>query len=601
MELTALRRPLLLGWSVASVLLLIAAACLAASLVPTDLLLAMAAKYSLSGDPSIERMFDGLPARLRIVGAIYGLLAALCIVNSRRLGEFASDLSDTAPLDLRRARRRLAATFRGEGIYLLAALILILAAGAALRVCFLRQPIRFDEAWTYESFVRMPASLIPLRYNVPNNHILNSLLIKLTTSLFGGTEVAIRLPALFWGVLSIPACFALTWRLAGVRAALIATALLAPCSILVEYSALGRGYSCIGAMFLLMLLAGHHAARSRSPAGWTIMVIAGALGAYAIPVMALPAATACLWILFNAASEGNRPAIPALLYAELALAMICALVYLPVLAINGFDSLTNNEGVGAHRVPLREAFANLPGFALESWRLWTRDLPPGGSFVLAAAAVAGLAAPSPSRAALLRLLAASVTVVLIYLVAVHDLGFLRVWIYLVPLLSIAAAVGIATLLKRAPVSAVALFALLLCAGLSFSVFRHDGVASSTETGVFPDAHPITVELLARAKSSDLVVVHGTSSAPLLYYARRLGLALKPIGNRGKVRLFEVAPTTIVDDASPATVFLITNARNPGYASDQMLTEAGVGHGPVTQLDLPIASKLGLATIQTFTR
>jgi hypothetical protein len=601
MELTALRRPLLFGWSIGSVLLLLAAGCLAASLVPTDSLLAMAGRYSLSGDPSIERMLDGLPTRLQIVGAIYGLLAALCLVNSRRLGEFAAELKDTAPLELHRVRNWAVRTFHGNGFYLLSALLLFIAVGTAIRAYFLREPIRFDEAWTYESFVRMPTSLIPLRYNVPNNHILNSLLIKLSTSLFGSTEAAIRLPALFWGVLSIPACFALTWRLAGVRAALIATALLVPCSILVEYSALGRGYSCIGTMFLLMLLAGYHAAESRSVTAWTVMVIAGVLGAYAIPIMALPAATACLWILFHAVSQGNRSAILALLNAELALAMICALVYLPVLAINGFDSLTNNEGVGAHRVPLREVFANLPGFALECWRLWTRDLPPGGSLVLAAGALAGLTLPSPSRAALFRLLAASAAVVFLYLAGVHDLGFLRVWIYLVPLVMIAAGIGFAAPLRRLGVPAVAVLALLLCAGLSYSVVTQDGVSASAETGVFPDAHPITVELLTRAKSGDLVVVHGTSSAPLLYYARRLGLALKPIGNRGKVRLFEIATTTMVDAALTATVFLITNARNPGYASDQMLAEAGVEHGAVTRVELPITSTLEVAPIHSVTR
>ena len=89
----------------------------------------------------------------------------------------------------------------------------------------------------------MPVLSVVTSYIGSNNHLLNTLLLKLSLALFGPQEWAVRLPAALFGVLTIPAMYGVA-RLAMSRAGSLCAALLLAVSYHhVFFSQNARGYS----------------------------------------------------------------------------------------------------------------------------------------------------------------------------------------------------------------------------------------------------------------------------------------------------------------------------------------------------------------------
>jgi hypothetical protein len=63
------------------------------------------------------------------------------------------------------------------------------------------QSIVFDEAYTYEHFVNVPFARVFAPYSgIANNHLINTLLARLSVGLFGPSELSLRLPSLVGGL-----------------------------------------------------------------------------------------------------------------------------------------------------------------------------------------------------------------------------------------------------------------------------------------------------------------------------------------------------------------------------------------------------------------
>src|ERR1017187_1515813 len=134
--------------------------------------------------------------------------------------------------------------------------VLRLAAAFALVWSILRavqQAITLDEADTYLWFGGQGAKFI--WYPLPNNHVLNSLLIWLSTHVFGVSALTVRLPALLGAALYISVayffCRAITDRFALQFATLIC---LVYNPFVLDFFAAARGYSLANA-FLMAALA----------------------------------------------------------------------------------------------------------------------------------------------------------------------------------------------------------------------------------------------------------------------------------------------------------------------------------------------------------
>ncbi len=130
---------------------------------------------------------------------------------------------------------------------------LLLLAYTTYRACVLSLTI--DEAFTYVHFV--PQSFLDIvlyRVNVTaNNHILNTLLIKLFTSFFGNSELIIRLPSLLGHVTFLIASYLIVKKIKSPAIALLGFILLNFNPVLLDFFSLARGYAMASAFTLMSL------------------------------------------------------------------------------------------------------------------------------------------------------------------------------------------------------------------------------------------------------------------------------------------------------------------------------------------------------------
>src|SRR5438045_7994859 len=86
-------------------------------------------------------------------------------------------------------------------------LVAITAGALALRLIRLNADLWLDEITPIFDYGQMPVLYIVTTYISSNNHLLNTLMVKLAIAFFGEQEWAIRLPAVLFGVATIPAIF----------------------------------------------------------------------------------------------------------------------------------------------------------------------------------------------------------------------------------------------------------------------------------------------------------------------------------------------------------------------------------------------------------
>ncbi len=78
--------------------------------------------------------------------------------------------------------------------------------GIALRLRFFSEPVRYDEVYTFLHYASRPL-FIGIAYYTVNNHLLNTLLMHISTALLGNAPWALRLPTLIAGILLMPVTY----------------------------------------------------------------------------------------------------------------------------------------------------------------------------------------------------------------------------------------------------------------------------------------------------------------------------------------------------------------------------------------------------------
>ncbi|MEI6056151.1 MAG: hypothetical protein WCR55_08855 [Lentisphaerota bacterium] len=126
---------------------------------------------------------------------------------------------------------------------LLIAFAIIFLLGVYLRIKLIGRNLEYDEIWTLLHYSLKSLSEIFTNLSTPNNHPINSLLIKYSISLFGAETAVLRIPALISGIFILILAPALTFLISRNKfAALLSMLLCALNSGLIYYSETGRGY-----------------------------------------------------------------------------------------------------------------------------------------------------------------------------------------------------------------------------------------------------------------------------------------------------------------------------------------------------------------------
>ena len=150
--------------------------------------------------------------------------------------------------------------------------------GLWLRVHNLGLDLWLDEISPLVDYSRLSAAQVVGSYLRSNNHLLNTLLTRLSVSAFGQSEWSVRIPAVTFGVLTIPALYWVA-RLGLSRITALGAALLLACSYHhIFFSQNARGYTAYVLFALLSTGSLLRAARNDELRYWIMYIVFATLG-----------------------------------------------------------------------------------------------------------------------------------------------------------------------------------------------------------------------------------------------------------------------------------------------------------------------------------
>jgi 4-amino-4-deoxy-L-arabinose transferase-like glycosyltransferase len=429
--------------------------------------------------------------------------------------------------------------------------------GAGFRFLYLSQPMRGDEAFTYLAFAHMPWYQLVSLYYEPNNHVLHTVLVKLSTLVLGSSPAAIRLPAFIAGVLLVPATYACGKLFYGTASGLIAAALVAVAPSFVMYSTNARGYTMVVLAFLVLLMLAAYVRQASNRAAWALFVLVGTAGFWTVPIMLYPFGAVATWMVWTAlARDTPRPwrLLSALSLAVVGTTLLTACLYIPIIVRCGPGCLAANRYVAPST--MHDLLLQLPVSGGEIWWTISKGLGPMLVILLGCGLLVGGIWHARVGRTRVGLLAPIVGWTVALLVVTHRAPPARILLYLLPVLFIVVGAGLSLMGRvtiRRPRLAFPLSATVaVCLGLwiASNVIRYDLVRSDGEGALVTDAPAIAAHLGALLHPGDRVLAAGWSLIPIEYYLWRDGVNLDAIQRdtlRGRgltyiVAVPEFAPT-----------------------------------------------------------
>lgn len=213
-------------------------------------------------------------------------------------------------------------------------LVLAITVGGVLRINGIDASLNHDEAFTVEAFASYPYSHIFTSYPAPNNHILHSALVRLSTQLFGISEWTVRLPALIAGIGAVPALWLLCQGIfSNPLVATVASWMLALTPTHIAYSQQARGYSLLILFSILAfnslyaVINGNNGPRWRSWAGFAGF---GLLAAQVMPTGAIMTIASVGWSLIVVMYQRRYRLLWMLFCVAIVMIVGIGLSYLPV-------------------------------------------------------------------------------------------------------------------------------------------------------------------------------------------------------------------------------------------------------------------------------
>lgn len=417
---------------------------------------------------------------------------------------------------------------RSESRAHLSVLASVLLIGFALRMLYLFQPMRYDEAYTFTHFASTPIYLAVSNFSSTNNHLFNTVLMKVSYLLLGNQVWVLRLPAFLAGWLLIPATYVVTRAFFNRNSALVAAALVASSSFLILFSTNARGYTLMSLFFLLLLALAPYCLRSNSPGPWILFSVVTALGFYSLPTMLYGFAMIAGWMFLTVCLESGAERIARmkrLVLASMGGAVLTVLLYSPVILVWG----TNMRNTDVLPQAWDRFVAEVPAAALSAWRQWSVAVPDWMMALLAggfAVAVVGSARVSRFRVPLVVSFLWILPVLLVQRVVPYD----RVWIFLLPFYFIVVSAGLELLWRRLAPSGVPLrrevvgiLGLVLALGLGWNVVATQSVYYADDTGSLRDGESIAAWMKDNLRQRDIVLAVVPADGPLEYYLPKLGL------------------------------------------------------------------------------
>jgi uncharacterized membrane protein len=409
---------------------------------------------------------------------------------------------------------------------------LIVVGGLLIRLRYLNEPMRWDEAATFNEYARASLGTIVSSYTRPNNQILYTLLTHFGIKGLGEAVWAVRIVAFGAGVAIVPAAYLAARRLYDSSAGLWAAALTATFGPLVDYSVNGRGYT-LGALFVVIALwLGARIVDGATWPTWAAFVVSCVAAVYTLPTMAIGIGAVGLWMACNCIRQPRKLALLAAAFA--AAGLLTLLLYSAVLGQRGWTAVT----------PAPREWHTVKAIASAVFENWNRAAPHPLDWLVAVAFVAGLLVHRRIAKHPVPLAATTVVVVIAALLVGPIAPFVRSWLFLLPLYLIVASAGAAWASRRAGRAAAVALPAIAAVVLGITML-HAGLKSSD---VPPTTDNQIESLLERyVPKGESVVIDRYARAPIhYYYFARFGDHVKETsmirsGDRARGHIVVVVP------------------------------------------------------------
>lgn len=408
------------------------------------------------------------------------------------------------------------------------------------RLANLNASVSHDEAYTYNAFASGSLWTTLSDYHLPNNHILLSILINITTKLLGNHPWTLRIPSLLAGVVMIPVVYLVARRLYSRETAILAAGMVAVFPKLVEYSSAARGYILLELIALILLGLADYARTKKNRFAWLLLAVFSALGFFTIPIMLFPFGAIFLWLFLSAlvtdvgdAYASRFDFLKDWFWSGMGAAALTLVLYAPIL-LKDANLLLNNRFVR----PL--VWEGYPFIVLErlldTWGQWTANVPQW----LVSVGVAGLVSSLVFHGWIARhrvpLQAAFVLWIVVVLAVKRPNAEPKVWSFLMAFMLMWAAAGVVEMLKKLPFLArgTVLSKALLASVLGLLLVNNILIAPTIpQKWNDKGGLEIAVEYLnAQLQEGDLVIV-GVTYAPQFYYLFDLyGIPIEYIRHEG---------------------------------------------------------------------
>ena len=537
-----------LAWLIPGFLVIAGIGALAAAWIPFHIVAARARAASTSGQGTFfsAEFYHVIQFRLRVIGLGNLLATALLLPFGKTIREIGSRVRTDFSRLIADAKSGAASITLADGL----GVLLLILIGGWLRFGLLFQPMRGDEAYSFTEYASHPFYVGLSFYNFPNNHLLQTLLMRCSYLVLGSRPWALRLPVFVAGLLLIPATYLASRSLYKTPSGVLAAALGACSSTLIEYSTNARGYIFVCLVVAILIPVAAHILRTDNWASWLLLACLSVIGFYAVPIMLYPFAGIVIWMVFCslAADAGTdvRGVIRGVCFAAGVAGVATLELYSPVFAVSGLSAVFGNKWVTAIRFP---AFIrNLPLSFVSTWKQWNWDFPRSLEWLLAAGFLVALILQRRCARQRVALPVAIVAAVLPLLLMQRVVPFERVWLFALPVYFIVASAGIALGLdlvraqSRNAMVAIAI-AVALIAGINGR--RSRSVYLSNEGRGFEQ---LAIFLKSDLKPGDIVIAVLSSEAPLRYYFQQYDVPSSylnaPGGNRVLVVVNQVSGDTM---------------------------------------------------------
>jgi 4-amino-4-deoxy-L-arabinose transferase-like glycosyltransferase len=400
--------------------------------------------------------------------------------------------------------------------------LVICAIGICLRGYFLFQPMRYDESFTFLVFANRGFWDL-FNYPLPNNHLLHTIFISVSTSIFGSFPISIRLPSFLAGVASIPLIYLVCQKLGNKESGVIAMLSMAVFPYLVFYSTIARGYSLIVFFTLLLILTGDNYHKRPSVPGCVLISIISAFGMFTMPSMLYVLCGFFLWIaavlFIKRITVGNIIKSFILPYSAMTF-LFSIIFYTPSIIISGgIETIISNRFV---RPSERGVFlGKINSHFSEIYQDFSRDVPTSVQIILFVFIIIGIIRTIKEKNMPLALMLISMIFgsgIIFFFTC--RIPFVRTWIFILPIVFIIMDSGCSCILERIPRGAhipTLLVLVILGFCFSFSLVNRNFCANYPDTGHFPDA-PLIVEKLSPILSkNDKINVLPPADWPIYFY------------------------------------------------------------------------------------